>query len=177
VCGHWYWENDEPANIVCRGLGYESGTLYTFGTSSQLPTLPVVAGFRMCDGGESNIFQCPSSADRGAPVANLPDDLDCLQHGCVGPDGVQGTLDDTVSHTCQHTVDQGAICHNSETAGSSRPQLPHCNGCGVGCASVECLRDPDDMRAVDTHYGCNSVQPAVFGCISFYTTQCEFVKW
>ena len=23
VCGHWFWDNDEPANIVCRQLGCE----------------------------------------------------------------------------------------------------------------------------------------------------------
>eukprot|EP01045_Picozoa_sp_COSAG04_P032353 COSAG04_NODE_6310_length_1358_cov_1.444003_1_plen_187_part_00 len=28
VCGHEYWENDEPANVVCRALGYTSGSLY-----------------------------------------------------------------------------------------------------------------------------------------------------
>eukprot|EP01050_Picozoa_sp_SAG11_P040670 SAG11_NODE_17813_length_508_cov_0.909535_1_plen_169_part_11 len=34
VCGHWLWDNDEPANIVCRQLGYAGGTLYTYGSSS-----------------------------------------------------------------------------------------------------------------------------------------------
>ena len=29
VCGHEFWENDEPANVVCRALGYTSGSLYT----------------------------------------------------------------------------------------------------------------------------------------------------
>ena len=28
VCGHEFWENDEPANVVCRALGYTSGSLY-----------------------------------------------------------------------------------------------------------------------------------------------------
>ena len=33
VCGHWMWDNDDVANIVCRQLGFAYGTLYTFGVS------------------------------------------------------------------------------------------------------------------------------------------------
>ena len=43
VCGHWFWDNDEPANIVCRALGYESGDIYTYGTSMNARDLPTGA--------------------------------------------------------------------------------------------------------------------------------------
>ena len=90
VCGHWYWDNNNMADVVCRQLGFATGEIYTFGHSSQLPTLPIVTGFRLCDGSESNVFACE-------PHGN-PDDRDC-EAGCVGADGLQGTLDDTVDGT------------------------------------------------------------------------------
>ena len=43
VCGHWFWDNAEPANIVCRALGYESGDIYTYGTSMNARDLPTGA--------------------------------------------------------------------------------------------------------------------------------------
>ena len=91
------------ANIVCKQMGYNSGEIYTFGHSSQLPTLPIVAGFRVCDGTEANIFACPAG---DAIVDGDVDDPDCAA-GCLGADGLQGTLDDTVDHACSHSIDQG----------------------------------------------------------------------
>jgi hypothetical protein len=90
VCGHWTWDNDNAADIVCRQLGYASGEVYTFGHSTQLPSLPVVTGGRVCTGTEANIFGCPLSWNDMA-------DSDCM-NGCLGTDGLQGTLDDTVDH-------------------------------------------------------------------------------
>ena len=46
VCGHWFWDNDNFAGVVCRQLGFEDGVGYTFGSTRLLPTLPIVAGFR-----------------------------------------------------------------------------------------------------------------------------------
>lgn len=80
-----------------------SGEVYTFGHSSQLPTLPIVAGFRVCQGTEANIFACPAG---GALTDGDVDDPDCAA-GCLGADGVQGTLDDTIDHACTHSIDQG----------------------------------------------------------------------
>jgi hypothetical protein len=63
-----------------------------------------MAGFRACEGTEANIFACP---ERGNPT-----DRDCTK-GCLGDDGYQGTLDDTIDPSCVHSLDQGAICHST----------------------------------------------------------------
>lgn len=74
------------ANDVCIQLGFASGTVYTFGVTQLLPTLPIVAGFSTCAGGEPDIFSC---AESGAQIA----DRNC-EMGCTGFDGIPGTSDD-----------------------------------------------------------------------------------
>ena len=59
VCGHYFWDNNNVGDIVCRQLGYESGDTYTFGHTNQLPNLPVVIAGGLCDGSEANLFGCP----------------------------------------------------------------------------------------------------------------------
>eukprot|EP01043_Picozoa_sp_COSAG02_P020736 COSAG02_NODE_1029_length_15083_cov_8.066271_12_plen_312_part_01 len=150
VCGHYYWDNDNLANIVCRQMGYSSGQTYTFGKTDFLPTLPVVAGWRACHGGEGDVFACEDRSPEGGL-----DDMDC-HNGCVGPDGVQGTDDDTIDGTCPHSIDQGAICYDD----SSPPQLARdvCRGCGAGgCALQE-----------------NTDQEIIFSCIDYYTAHCSY---
>ena len=146
VCGHWTWDNNNAADIACRQLGYASGEIYTFGHSNQLPSLPIVAGWRVCDGHEANLFACPVQR-------NDAEDLDCL-NGCVGPDGLQGTLDDTIDPRCLHTIDQGAICHTSESP--SQVALPICQG-------------SDHLLS-----GQDTSQPVVFSCIDYYSVQCQY---
>ena len=91
----YYWDNDEAANVVCRNLGFASGVMYTFGATRLLPTLPIVAGFQTCQGGETNILQCtPGGA---------PQDPDCWI-GCRGADGIMGTADDSIDPTCTHNI-------------------------------------------------------------------------
>ncbi len=150
VCGHYFWDNDNLANIVCRQMGYSSGQTYTFGKTDFLPTLPVVVGWRACHGGEGDIFACEDSSPEGGL-----DDMDC-HNGCVGPDGVQGTADDTIDGTCPHSIDQGAICYDD----SSPPQLARdvCRGCGAGgCALQE-----------------NTDQEIIFSCVDYYTAHCSY---
>ena len=51
VCGHHVWNNDFAANVVCQELGFQSGTIYTYGSTMALPAgLPIVAGYRECVG-------------------------------------------------------------------------------------------------------------------------------
>ena len=148
VCGHWYWDNDNMADIVCRQLGYSSGTVYTYGHTTQLPDLPIVAGFRTCEGTEQNIFGCPEHG--------TPDDRDCAA-GCLGDDGLQGTHDDTLDYRCTHTLDQGAICSNDDQP--SQMALPTCQG-------------SQSIRTQATGYV--QLQPIVFSCVEYYTTPCIF---
>ena len=58
-----YWD-DVDATVVCKQLGYASGSIYTFGATKQLPTLPIVEGFRTCDGTEASLFGCPTATTR-----------------------------------------------------------------------------------------------------------------
>ena len=68
--------------------------MYTFGdASNSLPVLPIVAGFRVCDGTEDSILDCVSHND---------DDPGCA-NGC--------------GETCTHAVDQGAICSSASQVG------------------------------------------------------------
>ena len=27
ICGHWFWDNDEGANLFCQELGFEAGNI------------------------------------------------------------------------------------------------------------------------------------------------------
>jgi len=154
VCGHYTWDNDNVAAMVCRHLGYSTGELYTYGHTTQLPNLPIVAGFRACQGTELNMFHCPV---RGSAV-----DPDCL-NGCVGADGLQGTLDDTLDPSCTHSIDQGAICHNDDQP--SMMALPTCRGWTQTGAL-------GGHNAHDQHG--NDEQPVLFSCIEYYSTECVF---
>jgi hypothetical protein len=152
VCGHYFWDNDELANIVCRQQGYASGQTYTFGHTHFLPTLPVVTGWRTCHGGEGDIFACQDMTDEQGITLDDP----LCENGCVGLDGLQGTADDTIDSTCPHAIDQGAICYDDSSP--SQLALPVCRGCGGGgCALQE-----------------NVEQEVVFNCIEFHTTQCTY---
>ena len=138
------WDNDAAADIVCRQLGYSGGSIYTFGHTSQLPSLPVVAGYRTCTGSEQSILACPEGGN--------PTDREC-HGGCLGPDGRQGTDDDSMDAKCTHTIDQGAICNG---VWPSQVALETCQGSGEG----------GRMQ--------NTNQPVVFSCIDYYTTECTF---
>jgi hypothetical protein len=154
VCGHYTWDNDNLAAMVCRHLGYSDGELYTYGHTSQLPSLPIVAGFRACQGTELNMFHCEV---RGHAV-----DPDCA-NGCVGADGLQGTADDTLDPSCTHSIDQGAICHNADQP--SMMALPTCRGwTQTGALGGHNTQD---------QHG-NDEQPVLFSCIEYYSTECTF---
>ena len=129
------------------------------GATNLLPTLPVVAGMRMCAGTERSIWACPQGGGEGGTVSHgdgNPDDLDCL-NGCLGPDGIQGTADDTIDRTCVHSIDQGAACHNEDSP--SQVAIPQCRGGARGGACGGCA------------LSLNFEQPVIFGCIDYYVKQ------
>ena len=168
VCGHWMWDNDNVANLVCRELGYDGGALYTYGAAppgSDLQALPVVTGFRLCDGTEASIFDCPEA---GNPV-----DRDCQ---------TAGTGCETVDPSCPHSIDQGAICFHAADGGELNCHQHHEEGqtnVGYGgdfacddwhsCTDGGCqtCRGAQVGRADEGHE-----QDVTFGCVSFATTQC-----
>ena len=147
----YYWDNDEAANVVCRNLGFASGVMYTFGATRLLPTLPIVAGFQTCQGGETNILQCtPGGA---------PQDPDCWI-GCRGADGQSGTADDTLDPTCTHAIDQGVICQvadSPQARNQANTDPCHHNTAGRGAL-----------------YQADHQQPIIFACVEFYSTQCVY---
>ena len=112
VCGHHVWNNDEAANIVCQELGFQSGTIYTYGVAQALPALPIVAGYRECAGGEHSFFDCPAAGN--------PED----------PTGVAG-----VDPSCTHSIDQGAICEDGRVTGRVKSGIASCAGAKLGMAA------------------------------------------
>jgi hypothetical protein len=151
------------ADIVCKQLGFVSGEIYTFGATNLLPTLPIVAGFASCDGTETNIFDCAEQtnpADWGPSAGNgAPADRNC-ELGCLGIDGLPGTLDDSVDPTCTHTIDQGVICRMADSPQDISPAIARCGANAAGRGELV--------------QGGGSTQPVVFACVEYYTTKCAY---
>ena len=125
-----------------------------------MPTLPTVFGWAQCQGDERSLFNCPmSDAITVEHTYNPPSDFNCATHGCVGADGIQGTLDDSIDDgtACSHAVDQGAICY-SETDAPDQLNVEKCGG----------------ARTVSWYWNDHGDQAIAFGCIHYYTTQCTF---
>ena len=66
------------ADLVCKKLGYLGGTLYTYGVDATLADLPIVTGYKVCDGSEAEIWDC-----RETNSGSSPRDRDCIS-GCDG---------------------------------------------------------------------------------------------
>jgi hypothetical protein len=152
VCGHWLWDSDTAADIVCRDLGYAYGTLYNFGTSLNAAEYPITAGFQVCEGTEASIEDCPvQAAGRDESGIHLP------SRSCYTDPGSQNGCDSG----CSHVLDQGAVCYAEGEVHHLQPWVEPCNGCGVGCGIV------GQERAGHT-------QSVYFGCIDYFTAQCQF---
>ena len=78
ICGHTIWNNDVVANMACIEMGFQSGTVYTYGGTTALPTVPIVAGFQNCAGSEASLFNCPLS---GSPLD--PQGLNGVDPSCT----------------------------------------------------------------------------------------------
>jgi len=76
LCGHFWWDNEKGAENLCKQLGYKTGVRFDApeGTGS------IVAGNRLCAGGEKTVYDCPL---------------------------MQGRND---THTCTNDNDQGVEC-------------------------------------------------------------------
>eukprot|EP01043_Picozoa_sp_COSAG02_P075429 COSAG02_NODE_15551_length_1161_cov_0.677966_2_plen_321_part_01 len=159
VCGHWLWDNDAPADIVCRQLGYSGGVLYTYGAGAGTTSLHPVFGYRRCTGTEANLFDCEEHVS--------PADRDCRT---AGP----GCAEHTMDPQCTHELDLGALCFNEGESPAERVQCQVHNaadscdewhGCTDGCQKCS----GRSFVQVSAH-----PQDVFFGCVSFETTQCVY---
>jgi hypothetical protein len=64
LVGHYFWDNNEGGNNICKQLGYaRGGRRYTAGKGSKLPQLET---WRICYGGERTFFDCEEREHNGA---------------------------------------------------------------------------------------------------------------
>ena len=83
------WNTEKGAENICKELGYGGGTKYTAPGGSG----PILAGNRICRGGEATIWDCPLSGHRHDITASNVDDA-------MG---------------CSHDFDQGVSCTEGTT--------------------------------------------------------------
>lgn len=147
VCGHWFWDNDNGAAIVCKQLGYVGGSAYTFGVSPSLPELPIVWGMHVCDSDDfDSIFDCPAN------------------DGTADPSQF-GANYDWSAQNCNHAIAQGAICYDNARPSQVKADIETCRHIG----DMTIGHDIATGAEVTTGY-----QAVAFGCIEFYSTQCVY---
>ena len=89
------WNNQHGAINICKELGYTSGTwwkyCYSCSPHRRVPrykephgTGPILAGHRTCNGGEANVWECPS-LDSSCTWFSPPT---CGTNGCGHSDDV-----------------------------------------------------------------------------------------
>ena len=163
------------ANMACKALGYDGGTLYTYGASDTLQHLPIVAGYHVCseDGSEPTIFDCPEGGDGNCRDRETGGDTHC-DYDCARAGPACTSVDES---RCTHAIDQGAICYrSSEQAGR---QKCHTGPGNVGEGSCDAWHHCSDgcQTCSGCHFGCSQVnddhpQDVLFGCVDFATTYC-----
>ena len=133
IAGHYFWNNDNGAAIVCRQLGYVSGSAYTFGVSPSLPVLPIVWGMHTCaDNTATSIFEC---AD---------------EQGSTDP-SQYGANFDWSAQSCTHSIAQGAICYDDARPSQMNSGIETCRSLG-NMALEGSYHDIQTGAAVGTNY-------------------------
>ena len=146
VCGHWFWDSNEGADIVCKQITdpdgshpYAGGTVYTFGEGADEDT-PIHTGCTVCHNDDTDILQCELTGVPGS------DD---------GPGWGDGTGACPAEH-CHHRHDQGAICFRSSDFvqwGEIAPTVQPC---------------------ADSNIEDNANMALIFSCIQYASVQCSF---
>ena len=68
--------------------------------------------------------------------------------------------------SCAHSIDQGAICMNAQSSSQLMPSILPCQGCKFGCSVGGVGGQHESLT--------NQNLPIIFGCIDFYTAQCNY---
>ena len=147
VCGHWFWDSNEGADIVCKTLTdangnhpYAGGTVYTFGDAADSATMPINAGCIVCHNDDSDILTCDTT-------------------GAAGNDDGPGWGDgsgECPHDDCRHRHDQGAVCFASTDF--------------VNWGSVAATVQPcSEASLVD-----DTNMALFFHCVQFASTSCSF---
>jgi hypothetical protein len=147
VCGHWFWDSNEGADIVCKQLAdadgnhpYAGGTVYTFGNADDSSSMPIQTGCTVCHNDDTDILTC---ATTGAPG------------GDDGPGwGPRSTAD--CQQSCNHGHDQGAVCFTNDE---------FVRWGTVGAAVQPCA---ESSLVLDTGLA------LFFHCVQFATVACTF---
>ena len=116
--------------------------------------------FGQCDGSESSIYDCtPHGPNAASPSAH---------HGATS----FAALD---AHHCTHAIDLGAICFaEGQTTPNMKPEIQSCTNIQTGGGGA-IQRGHDWTQYSDNGYsGTTGDQGIVFGCIEFYTAECQF---
>ncbi len=189
VCGHWLWDNDNAADIACRAQGFAAGSLYTYGATTALPVLPIVLGYRSCEGNEYNLFMCAQCGNRvqqngcTSPVGCT--DPTTLQPVCTpGADGSdhccswEGGQEEADSlQGCSHSIDQGVICYTQREVQEQTNQMNEAVPCEGPIGSC-----PEPAEQLEQCHGCgqgcsladNGGQAIVFGCVDYWSAPCAY---
>ena len=150
VCGHWFWDSNEGADMVCKQITdaagnhpYVGGTVYTAGELDDTrgdTGMPIVTGCAMCHHDDTNLLSC---------------DVDGVAGTEDGPGWLGGTTD-CAMNSCHHRHDQGAICFTSDSfvnwgtvASTVQP-----------CLDTTIVDDPD--------------MALFFHCVQFATVSCTY---
>ena len=167
------------ANMACKALGYDGGSLYTYGASAMLPSLPIVAGYHVCsaEGSEASVFDCNEGGDGNCQDRETGGDTHC-DYDCARAGPACTSVDET---RCTHAIDQGAICYRSSAqagrqkchTGAGNAGIDSCDAWHHGMVSG----DVCCQACAGCHFGCLMVDPdhpqdVIFGCVDFATTYC-----
>lgn len=68
LIGHYFWDSQKGAEMLCKQLGYTGGTRYTAGKGSSIPQQITQA--RTCYGTEKNFFECKFAHSYGVEREN-----------------------------------------------------------------------------------------------------------
>jgi hypothetical protein len=121
ISQHCRWNNEKGAENLCKQLGYESGLKYR----APGGTGPIVAGNRLCRGGEATVYECPlkKKTDNLHCTHNNDQGVECeggKSKNCSHLNRGEATVYDCLLKSksdnfyCTHNNDQGVQCEGEK---------------------------------------------------------------